>query len=285
MLNVCTNCCFLSIYLFIIIFLKNLDLQSHLSQGLPRGPRPFLDQLVEQSPAPWNLNETGVCASTLPKVRRATFSSFLPLVNSQLLSHLHVQLGDKALLILVTELEEFPRLFKHLHLHVLQFAHLAGRRSTRSHFIFLVPLLFCFPVDASQERSPLVLHLFNVLRPRAGENGRAVGQKREKPQSNTTLCFWPTHHLVTHHAGLKEPDVYHNCRPGQRQWWAVRRICAWDGGKRNRNASLSPLLPTPTADHPLLMFSREHFPNTNSILFHVITAHAQKRSEHSYTGI
>jgi len=34
--------------------------------------------------------------------------------------------------------------------------------------------------------------------------------------------------------------------------------------------------PDPTADHPLLMFSCERFPNTNSILFHVITAHTKK---------
>lgn len=95
--------------------------------------------------------------------------------------HLHVQLGDKALLILVTQLEELPCLFEHLHLHLFQRSRSAGRRSSRSHLTLLGPLLVCFPVDVSQARTPLLLHLVRAFSPRAGANGRAVGQETESP--------------------------------------------------------------------------------------------------------
>lgn len=115
--------------------------------------------------------------------------------------HLHVQLGDKALLILVTQLEELPCLFEHLHLHLFQRSRSAGRRSSRSHLTLLGPLLVCFPVHVSQARTPPLLHLVRAFSPRAGANGRAVGQETESPvkrhplllttaSPSYTPCWW-----------------------------------------------------------------------------------------------
>lgn len=125
--------------------------------------------------------------------------------------HLHVHLGDKTLLILVTQLEELPGLLKHLHLHIFQSAHLAGRGNMRSHPILLTPFPFSFPVDVSQEHSALVLHLLEVFFPRTGPNRRAVGQETENTQSNVTLLFQSTHDAVKRLDGWKSniqhPDL------------------------------------------------------------------------------
>lgn len=196
-----------------------------LSQEFPRGTRPsqeFWQPAVAES---GSQGDRHVHAHACQWIRYATFSPLLAphaftapprKGDGFFFPHLHVQLGDKALLILVTQLEELPCLFEHLHLHVFQFSRSAGRRSTRSHLTLLVPLLFCFPVDVSQARTPLVLHLFRAFSPRAGANGRAVGQETQKAQSNGTLRFLPPRYLVTRLVGLMV-DPQHLCLLPSRQ--------------------------------------------------------------------